>query len=69
MSKVSLSTYILNPLKYNSANLLYNLNENFHFSMDKNAFNEDEKDKFAKMTFSDTQKCNNNMNLKVYLYC
>ena len=37
--------------------------------MNKKAFNGDEKKKFAKMTSSDTQKCNNNMNLKVYLYC
>ncbi len=35
--------------------------------MNKKAFNRDKK-KVEKMTSSDTQKCNNNMNLNVYLY-
>jgi hypothetical protein len=36
--------------------------------MNKKAFDRDKKKKVAKMTSSDTQKCNNNMNLNVYLY-
>ena len=36
--------------------------------MNKKALNGDKKNKFAKITSSDTQKCNNNMNLNVYLY-